>query len=236
MNKKLTISILILILFSIVAYGQKITFEKNINYKANILLQGLNKAGDSLILDCKNKEIRQVDIFNDDFSERIDVYNNKTKIDLKKLPIGNFVVQAIVDKKLIVMYLKKHEDIIVSNSNQEPIDKTTKLKSNKASKKEKVLYYWVVSESNSNFGSSKSMKLEYKENVAKLISKNKLELKSNIGKDNKLIVYAVYNKSKFMNKQFRNPKYYKSAEESKFFNAEPFYVSDNSKKNNTSTP
>ena len=38
-----------------------------------------------------------------------------------------------------------------------------------------------------------------------------------------------------MNKQFRNPKYYKSAEKSKFFNSEPFYASDNEKEN-TSTP
>lgn len=95
-------------------------------------------------------------------------------------------------------------------------------------------YYWVVTESNSNFGSRKSMRLEHKNDIDKLISKNKLELQSKVGKDNTLIVYAIYNKSKFMNKQFRNPEYYQSKEKSNFFNSEPFYISD-IKKENSST-
>jgi hypothetical protein len=129
------------------------------------------------------------------------------------------------------MYLQKHEDVKIASSDQTgKVINTNNLasmrKANLIEKTENPLYYWVVSESNSNFGSNKSMKLEYKEDVAKLISKNKLELKSDIGKANKLLVYSVYNKSKFMNKQFRNPDYYKSAENSKFFNTEPFYTSD----------
>ncbi|MBR9846467.1 MAG: hypothetical protein GYB35_10380 [Algicola sp.] len=69
------------------------------------------------------------------------------------------------------------------------------------------------------------MRLEYKDDIYKLISKNKLELKSNIGKANKLIIYEVYNKSEFMDKQFRNPAYYTTEEASKFLNTDPLYVS-----------
>lgn len=69
------------------------------------------------------------------------------------------------------------------------------------------------------------MRLEYKEDVEKLISKNKLELKSNVGKANSLIIYEIYNKSEFMEQQFRNSAYYKSAEASKFINTEPLYAS-----------
>jgi hypothetical protein len=68
------------------------------------------------------------------------------------------------------------------------------------------------------------MRLEYKDDIAKLISKHKLELKSNVGKNNKLIIYEVYNTSKFMPKQLRNPIYYKT-EASTFFNVVPIYVS-----------
>jgi len=135
--------------------------------------------------------------------------------------------------------LQKYEDVKIASSEQTgKVINTNNLasmrKANLIEKKENPLYYWVVSESNSNFGSTKSMKLEYKEDVAKLISKNKLELKSDIGKDNKLHIYSIYDKSKFMNKQFRNPEYYKSAENSKFFNSEPYYTSN--KKETNSNP
>jgi len=69
------------------------------------------------------------------------------------------------------------------------------------------------------------MRLEYKEDIDKLISKNKLELKSNVGKANTLIIYEIYNKSEFMEQQFRNSAYYKSAEASEFINTEPLYAS-----------
>ncbi|WCO02178.1 hypothetical protein [Psychroserpens ponticola] len=240
MNKRLSLSILILMITTFLAYGQEITFQKNVNYKASTLLQNLNKNRDSLLLESKNKQISQVDIFNENFSQSIDVYSNKTKIDLKTLPVGDFVIQAIVDKNLIIMYLHKNKTMKIASSDQMGniiVDKeiASNHNANIIGKEENHLYYWVVSESNSNFGSSKSMTLVYREDVAKLISKNKLELKSGVGKDNKLLVYTIYNKSKFMNKQFRNPKYYKSAEESKFFNAEPYYASNNEKED-TSKP
>lgn len=235
MNKKLSLSIIILIMSSIVAYGQQINFQKNTNSRASVLLQSLNNNRDSLLLESQNEHIQLVDIFNEDFSERINVNNNKTKIDLKKLPLGNFVIQAKVNKKWIVMYLEKNQGWNNSVSEQNTLRSNYEsLDAKHASNNKFASYYWVVTESNSNFGSRKSMRLEHKNDIDKLISKNKLELQSKVGKDNTLIVYAIYNKSKFMNKQFRNPEYYQSKEKSNFFNSEPFYISD-IKKENSST-
>ena len=262
--------ILAVMLCSILSYGQQITFHKNVNSRASALLQSLNKEGDSLILESENKQIIKVDIFNKSFSKRIDINSNKTKIDLKTLPLGNFIVQARIDQKWITMYLEKNNDAEIAASDQkeqdlslntkhksykngsldekdQDINITTKRKfnnketserkdqytsnnsliikqkSNSTSKPKNSGYYWVISESNTGFGSSKSMRLEYKDDIAKLISKHKLELKSNVGKNNKLIIYEVYNTSKFMPNQLRNPIYYKT-ETSTFFNVVPIYI------------
>ena len=231
MIKKLYI--LLFLIFTHYNYGQHISFEKNVNYSARDLSQNLNADRDSLFLESVDEQIAQVDIFNDTFSESIAVHDYNSRINLKALPTGNFIVQAHVDEKLIVMYLKINESVSISSTDYMKNDNVSKKAANKINEKENPNYYWVVSESNSNFGSRKSMKLEYKENVAKLISKNKLELKSTTGKNNKLLVYAVYNKSKFMNEQFRNPKYYKSEEASNFIDTKPFYTSKNEEMNGT---
>lgn len=228
--------ILAFTLFSVCIYGQKTTFQKNANNRAKGLEQILNKKGDSLTLRSE-KTISQVDIFNDDYMKSIDVNGNETKIDLSTLPLGKFVVQARLDRKRIVMYLERHEffkektelnvseestiasTIIEEKSLESPKKTTTK-------PEKKPVSYWVVYESNSGSGSYKSMSLERKEVVSEMISKNKLELNTEIGKNNKLIVYEVYNTSKFMRKQLRNPKYFNTSK-SKFFNVDPYYVSPN---------
>lgn len=233
MTKKLSISILIIIVSTVSTFGQHIKFEKNINSRASELLQYLNKDGDSLFLESRIKPISQVVVFNDDFSESININNNKTQIDLKSLPLGDFIIQAKIDKKWIVMYLEKNDDLKLVSSGQEELAVGSQLKSAKIKNNQSPLYYWVVSESNSNFGSRKSMKLEYTKDVVKLISKNKLELQSEIGKHNKLSVYAVYNKSEFMTKQLRNPDYYKSVDYSNAFNTKPFYTSEPSAVNDS---
>jgi hypothetical protein len=226
-----TTYILAVMLCSILSYGQQITFHENVNYRASKLQQSLDSTGNYLLLESKDQPISQIDIYNDDFSQSIHIQNKKTKISLKSLPAGNFVIQAKIDKQFIIMYVEKNEDTQIASSEQNIEEKAVndtslQLKSIPTKEKKSPLYYWVVYESNSNFGSSSSMRLEYKDDIAKLILKNKLELKSNIGKANKLIIYEVYNKSEFMNKQFRNPKYYKSADASKFLNAEPLYASN----------
>lgn len=252
-----TAYILAVMLYSILSYGQEITFHKNVNYRASTLLQHLNKDRDSLILESKVEKILKIDIFNNDFSKSIDVYSNKTTIDLNNLPAGDYVIQANINKHWIIMYLEKNEDSKTISSNQmeknellktnfiiqtnkdakiatldrkEKILNKSDIKSNfktsKVIKKDNSSYYWVVSESNSNFGSNKSMRLEYKEDVDRLIAKTKIELKSDVGKNNKLLVYEIYNRSQFMTKQLRNPVYYKS-EDSEFFNVVPIYASRN---------
>lgn len=241
---KTTYILALIMLCSILSYGQQILFYKNSNYQANLLHQSLNKEGDSLLLESKTKQILKIDIFSDDYSDSIIVGSNKTEIDLKSLPLGSFVIQAKLDKKWIVMYLEKKDDLIIEPTLQKKKNKDLNIRSSQQElnlndeqslsyieKPYKVIkdydsyFYWVVIESNSSFGSSKTMRLEYKEDIEKLISKNKLELKSNVGKANKLIIYEIYNKSEFMKKQFRNPAYYTTAEASKFMNTEPFYVS-----------
>lgn len=234
---KKSLFLIVFMIVTILSYGQQITFQKNTNLNASELLQHLNKGVDSLLLESKTSQILKVDIFSDDFSERIDVYSHKSKIDLKQLPIGNYVIQAKIGQKWIVMYLEKNEAFKIASTNSKEMalnhNQSEGRTNQRINKNKSPIYYWVVSESNSNFGSSKSMRLEYKENVAKLISKNRLELKSNIGKGNKLLVYAIYNKSQFMNKQFRNPKYYKTTEKSTFFNTKPYYTSNSEINNNS---
>ncbi len=227
MNRRLYISLIILMMSSFLVYGQDIMFQKNVNHSARELTQRLNDNRDSLVLKTKINKIQQVDIFNDDFSEHIEVNDYATKIDLSTLPYGDFIVQAKIDNKFIIMFLKKKNNDAFTSKNLNDFYNNTyaaKRSSNYKEKGKRTVYYWVVSESNSNFGATKSMKLEYKEEVVKLISKHQLELKSEVGKDNKLYVYAIYDKNKFMKKQFRNPDYYKTAESSETFNVEPFYV------------
>ena len=86
--------------------------------------------------------------------------------------------------------------------------------------------YWVVYESNSSFSSVKTMSLKYPEEINNLISKIKLEVNSGIGKNNKLLIYEVYNTAEFMSKQLRNRRYY-TKEESKLFNVSPLYCFEN---------
>ena len=245
-------------LYSILSYGQQITFYKNINYRASLLEQNLNEGRDSLVLKSTGDPIQKVEIFNKNFSKSYDVANHKTKIDLKTLPLGSFVIQARMGEKWIVMSIKKNEEPKIALSgkkeankekdidynsvafehkshNISSIDQKAKeidykginppnLKPDDNLKKKSSIYCWVVSESNSSFGSNKSMRLEYKEDIAKLISKNKLELKSSVGKNNKLLIYEIYNTTKFMPNQLKNPVYYKS-EKSEFFNVVPVYAS-----------
>ena len=219
------IFILTLTFLTLFVYGQETTFQENDNYDARELKQIFNKKGDSLILECETI-IRQVDIFNEDFMKSIVVNANTSKIDLSVLPIGEFIVQARLGHKRIIMYVFKSASIdqISQKLDVKSITAESSLPSNKNLKKD-VLRYWVVYEINAHSGSNKSMSLEKEDQVAKLIAKNKLELRTEIAKYNKLTVYEVYNTSKFMRRQLRKPTYFKSSK-SKVFNVTPYYSSD----------
>lgn len=232
-------------MLTVFAYGQEIKFHKNVSYAARKLkfVQKLNESGDSLILESKKKQIRRVDILNDEYLESIDVNANKGKINLKKIPFGNYVIQAKLGRHWIVMYVEKKRDVnayLAENKlkrNEELNNVTVKddplnmSDSNKIHFDENTLY-WVVYESNSRFASSKTMGLKYVDEIYDLISKIQLEKKSEVGKFNKLFVYEVYNKGKFMKRQLRNRKYYKS-KRSKFFNVLPVFTSEDEKKTNS---
>lgn len=217
-------------LFTVFMYGQEITFHKNVSYEARKLklIQKLNDSGDSLILECKKKQIGQVDILNEEYLESIDINGNKGKISLKKLPVGDYVIQAKLGRHWIVMYMEKKDDVNAPLINTEYKSSSALTKLN--DENENTLY-WVVYESNSRFASNKTMGLKYIDEIDDLITKIKLELKSEVGKNNKLFVYEVYNRSKFMKKQLRNRKYYKS-KKSKFFNVLPIYNSNDEKNKN----
>lgn len=204
------IFILTLTFFTLLIYSQETTFQRNDNYDARDLKQTFNKKTDSLILESVNI-IRQVDIFNSDFLKSFVVNDFVCKIDLSVLPIGEFIVQARMSRKRIIMYIVKNG--IVNVEPPKPI-------------KKEVLYFWVVNEVITGFGSNKTMSLENKPQVARLISKNKLDVATKIAKCNKLTVYEVYNSVAFTKKQLKKPTYFKSSN-SKIFNVVPYYISKN---------
>ncbi|MEY8848023.1 hypothetical protein AB9K26_04370 [Psychroserpens sp. XS_ASV72] len=219
------------VLISIFSYCQQLAFQKNINYKAQFLQQSINAQKDSLILKSTGDKILQVDIFNDKYSKSVDVNSNVSKINLTSIPKGKYVVQARVDGKWIVMYMDKREDHKITPLTGKEITTNNTIATPKqnrmnSAKTQTPTYFWVVSESNSNFGSNKSMRLEHKDDIAKLISKHKLEKKSKIGENNTLAIYEVYNTSEFMDKQMKNPDYYKYAENSSSFNEEPLFATN----------
>lgn len=219
---------LILLISSFFIQGQQITFQKNINYQARELKQSLNENRDSLNLE-SDKIIYQVDIFNENYSNSISVNNNESTIDLDILPVGKFIIQARLKRKWIVMYLVKSEateisekSIIVANASKDQnSDNNTSVK--KSTKKRTG--FWVVHESITGSGSTKSMSFRNKDEVSRLIAKNKAELNTAIAMNNILVVYEVYNMSQFMRNQFKNPSYFKSSE-SQAFNVVPYYSSN----------
>ena len=239
-----TYSLIVFITFTLFSYGQEINFQKNVNSTATELLvvQELNKTGDSLILESEKIKIDQVDILNEDYLETIIVDSVKTIIGLKKLPVGNYVIQAKVEKHWIVMYMEKSKKIVadidftdikalrklkqVSKESKDLMDESSLSSENSLENKdEENMMYWVVSESNSQFSSTKTMSLKYPEEINDLIAKVKLDVKSKTGENNKLLVYEVYNTSEFMSMQLKNRKYYKKTE-SDFFNVIPLYSSE----------
>ncbi|MDN3493832.1 hypothetical protein [Winogradskyella bathintestinalis] len=239
-------SILLFTIFAIFSYGQDVTFEKNHNRAASGLEQNINKKGDSLIFK-SDKVIRQVDIFNNDYMKSIPVNNYESKIEVGNLPVGEYIVQARLGRKRIIMYLVKNGPIVpdpeildininddsavaqTDNSVETSNDSSALVSENITSEEldSEKISYWVVYEKNTSSGSYKSMSLENINEVSRMISKNKLELNTEIAKNNTLIVYEVYNSSKFMRKQLRKPTYFKSSDNSKIFNGKPYYASAN---------
>ncbi|MBC2846440.1 hypothetical protein [Winogradskyella flava] len=244
------ISTFLILFLATFCYSQNITLLKNYNPKVKELKHNLNLSKDSLSLRCEGKIIK-VDIFNDDYDQSYDVKDNQGLIPLRNLPEGKFVVEVHLTNKIVEMHVVKYFD----NKTDSSIDKknivegsgmmldeklnlitsppknsiefilTGAKRSNLNRKKQK--FYWVVHEVNTGNNSHKSMKLLAESVTLKMISKNKLETKTNFGKLNKLTVWEVYNTTQFMQKQVANPEYINSSA-SDLFNVEPYYSSSKS--------
>ncbi|WP_139181058.1 hypothetical protein [Winogradskyella thalassocola] len=237
--------LLILMFLTLFSYGQSITFQKNTSAAAKKLklVQKLNKTGDSLILATEHEKIKEVDILNADYLETIEINNSNAKINLNQLTIGNYVVQAKIGTHWIVMYLEKRDlkaegikttDVNIKGNVDLTIYKNAvdslslaKVHSNKLHLNDNEMY-WAVYESNTGFSSQRTMSLKFPEEIYDLIYRIELEMKSKVGKNNTLLVYEVFNKPDFMLKQLKNKNYYKR-KNSKYFNVEPLYNSEEKK-------
>ena len=246
-------SVTTLLLFStLFISGQNITLLKNYNPKAKELKHNLNKTNDSLILGSENS-ILKVEIFNEDYENIIIVEADEAKISLNDLPIGKFVVETKLTDKTILLDIIKYKDFSnttnssvlnekknVAEGNGMMLDESLNLVERpparslgsllnrgktKIQSPKKQKFYWTITKTNNESGASKTMRLVDEESVERMILKNKIENKSASGKLNELIVWEVYNTSKFMEHQVSNPDFVYSMS-SEFFNTSPHYSSE----------
>ncbi|MFK7832824.1 MAG: hypothetical protein AB8B52_06090 [Winogradskyella sp.] len=104
---KLLYTIVCLLLTTLV-FGQKSTLFQNVNVRAKELKHNLNEAGDSLIFKCE-RTVYEVVIFNDDFERVIKVRDTDAAIPIADIPVGRYIVEALLSDKLIVMTLLRNE-------------------------------------------------------------------------------------------------------------------------------
>lgn len=244
---------LLTLFMAVSIYGQNATLLKNYNPKAKELKHNLNPAGDTLIL-ASEKTILKVDIFNEDYEKQVVVEDYSAQISLRDLPEGKFVVEAKLVDKVILMDIIKYgnfnetqnrsiSDIaegqgmmldeglnIIKNAPNTSIEYilTRENRTNTSTKNQK--FYWILMKVNNESGSTKTMKLVDQKSVDRLIAKNKLENSSAFGKYNELIVWEVYNTSKFMEQQVLNPDFMYSLS-SDYFNTTPYFSTQKSLQN-----
>lgn len=92
--------------------------------------------------------------------------------------------------------------------------------------KKDVRFYWIVRNINKGQSSSKVMRMGEKDEVDRMIEQNKIDRQSAAGKRNELIIWEVYDASKFMKFQRLNADY-ANAKEADCFNVIPIYKSGN---------
>ncbi|WP_407557370.1 hypothetical protein [Winogradskyella sp. 4-2091] len=98
----------VFLLLASLVYAQKSTLYQNVNVRAQELKHNLNKTGDSLILKCE-RTVYEIVIFNDDFERVIKVRDNEAVIPIADVPVGRYIVEALLSDKLIVMTLLRNE-------------------------------------------------------------------------------------------------------------------------------
>lgn len=240
---------LLMLASTLIGYGQNVTLLKNFNPKVKELKHSLNESRDSLNLICESKIVK-VDIYNEDYEETFEIEDFHSLIPLEDLPEGKFVVDVQLVDKIVEMHIIKHQNLekdtdnahnkddiiegngmmldeefnVIKNSPKISVEFLLTGSKRKKSVNKKQKFYWIVLEVCNGSNSYKSMKL-VSENVAeKMISKNKLDAKTDFGKRNKLTVWEVYNSSEFMKNQVADPNYINSTS-SDFFNVAPYYTS-----------
>lgn len=240
---------LLMLVSTLIGYGQNVTLLKNFNPKVKELKHNLNDSRDSLSLICESKIVK-VDIFNEDYEESFEVEDFRSLIPLQDLPTGKFVVDVQLVDKIVEMHIIKHHNLeqdndntlnkndiiedndmilgeesnVVKNSPEISVEFLLSGSKRKKSVNKKQKFYWIVLEVCNGSNSYKSMRLVNESVAEKMISKNKLESKTNYGKLNKLTVWEIYDSSKFMQKQVADPNYIYSTS-SDFFNVAPYYTS-----------
>ena len=85
--------------------------------------------------------------------------------------------------------------------------------------------YWIVYRTNNSHSSGREMRFGDQELVEKMISHNNLDRKTRTGKLNKLIIWEIYDVSKFLKYKMKNRNGFNS--EADCFNSVPFYKTDN---------
>lgn len=233
----------LLILFSsVIISGQNITLLKNTNPKVKELKHSLNTSRDSLIMECE-KTIYKVEIFNEDYEKIIIVEDFKSQIPLLDLPAGEFIVEAQLVDKIVVMKIIRYNDITNStitsskkeagkkeNLSTNSIEFLLSTGNNKKLNNKNQKFYWTLNQINNGNSSSKTMKLVDQESLDRMILKNKLEQSRAEGKLNELIAWEIYNTSKFMKQQVSDNSYIFS-QVSDFFNTAPYYTTENNSQN-----
>lgn len=104
---KLLYTIVFVLLTSLI-FGQKSTLYQNVNIRAKELKHKLNETGDSLIFKCE-RTVYEVVIFNDDFERVIKVRDTDAVIPIADIPVGRYIVEALLSDKLIVITLLRNE-------------------------------------------------------------------------------------------------------------------------------
>ena len=244
----------LLFLFSVaISLGQDIILQKNTHPKTKELKHNLNQTRDTLIMGCESS-IFKVEIFNEDYEKIIIVENIEAHIPLNDLPAGRFVVEAQLSNKIVVMHLVRRDNLDdAPNSNLTLIEKELADAQNMgmvgekntqgnashhsiefllSGRKSKQVsntnqkYYWTLAIVNTGDTSSRTMHLANQKTVDKMISKHKLEIKTFNARNNELIIWEVYDKTKFLEQQFSNPDYINSSV-SNFFDVSPYYTLQN---------
>lgn len=243
----------LLILFSTaISFGQDIILQKNTHPRTKELKHNLNRTRDSLIMSCESS-IFKVDIFNEDYEKVVIVEDSEVSIPLTDLPAGRFVVEAQLSDKIVVMHLIRRDYMQnATNANlalgEQGLAKATNrglegsqtaerkpshhslefLLSGRRSKQvrhKNQKSYWTLAIVNTGNNSSKTMRLTDRKTADKMISRHQLESKSFNARFNELIIWEVYDTSKFMEHQYANPDYINSSA-SEFFNVSPYYTSE----------